>query len=424
MSSTATSLPVLEAELPRLLAGLRRDGSPLGLDAHIAVHGRQPSPAHLIDLVSASGLRGRGGGGFPAGRKLAAVASGRRRPVVVANGAEGEPVSFKDKTLLRRVPHLVLDGVALAAAAIGARDAFGAVDRSAGEGRDALSYALDERRARRLDKGLKLQIVDVPSGFVSGEETALVNVINGGPAKPTFTPPRPFERGVRGAPTLVQNVETLAHMALIARLGSEWFRALGTDDEPGSALFTLSGAVARPGVYEAALGTPVRALLAQAGGPRGRPGAFLVGGYFGSWVAAATAESLSLLDSELAGAGASLGAGAIVVLPEAACGLDQAARVARYLAHESAGQCGPCIHGLAAVAGALESLAGGGRDTRAQALSWLQQIRGRGACRHPDGAVRFVESSLEVFGDEASLHVQGQCSGGRGEFLPTGRRRR
>ena len=180
----------------------------------------------------------------------------------------------------------------------------------------------------------------------------------------------------------------------------------------------------RPGVYEAALGTPVRALLAQAGGVRGRAGAFLVGGYFGSWVTAGTAESLSLLDSELAGVGASLGAGAIVVLPDVACGLDQAARVARYLADEGAGQCGPCLNGLAALAGALESLAAGVGDRRAQALRWLQLVRGRGACRHPDGAVRFVESSLEVFGGEARLHLEGRCSGRRGEFLPTRRRRR
>jgi NADH:ubiquinone oxidoreductase subunit F (NADH-binding) len=416
---SAASWPVEEGGLPRLLAGLPRDGSPLALDQHFAVHGGQASPGLLIDLVTASGLRGRGGGSFPTGQKLAAVASARRRPVVLANGAEGEPVSFKDKALLRRAPHLVLDGIALAAAAVGAREAFLAVDRSARDALDAVSHAIDERQTRRLDKGLRLQLVVVPPGFVNGEETALVNLVNGGPAKPTFTPPRPFERGIRGAPTLVQNVETLAHLALIGRFGPEWFRALGTGSEPGTALFTVSGAVARPGVYEAALGTPMRALLAQAGGVRGEPGAVLVGGYFGSWVEPFAAQGLSLLDSELAAAGAALGAGAIVVLPQAACGLDQAARVARYLADESAGQCGPCVHGLAALAGALESLAGGAGDTRPQALRWLQQVRGRGACRHPDGAVRFVKSSLEVFADEIELHLKGRCSGRRGEFMPT-----
>ena len=337
----------------------------------------------------------------------------------MANGTEGEPVSFKDKTLLRRAPHLVLDGTALAAAAIGAGEAFVAVARDAPEELAAVSRALDERRTRRLDRGVKLQLVEVPPGFVSGEETALVNVLNGGPAKPTFAPPRPFERGVRGAPTLVQNVETLAHMALIARLGPDWFRGIGTEAEPGSALFTVSGAVTRPGVYEAAFGTPIRALLAQAGGVRGAPGAFLVGGYFGSWVNPFEAQGLSLDDAALSSAGAALGAGAVVVLPEVACGLDQAARVARYLANESAGQCGPCLNGLSALAGALETLAAGRGDSRADALRWLQQVRGRGACRHPDGVVRFIESSLAVFSDEVELHLRRGCSGRQGAFLPT-----
>jgi NADH:ubiquinone oxidoreductase subunit F (NADH-binding) len=421
MSSASASDRLTATRLPRVLAGLLRDGVPLGLDAHLVVHGPLPSSSGLVELVAKSGLGGRGGGGFPTGHKLAAVASSRRRPVVVANGAEGEPVSFKDKTLLRRTPHLVLDGTALAAAAIGAREAFVAVARDAREEVAAVSRALDERRARRIDRGVRLQLVEVPPGFVSGEETALVNVLNGGLAKPTFTPPRPFERGVRGAPTLVQNAETLAHVALIARLGPDWFRAVGTEADPGSALFTVSGAVTRPGVYEAALGTPVREVLARAGGVRGAPGAFLVGGYFGSWVNPFETQGLSLDDAALSRAGAALGAGAIVVLPEAACGLDQAVRVARYLASESAGQCGPCVNGLAALAGALETLASGRGDSRPDALRWLQQVRGRGACRHPDGAVRFIESSLAVFSDEVELHLRRRCSGRQGEFLPTDR---
>ncbi len=422
MSAAHATEPSPDAGLPRLFAGLRPDRGALDLDAHLALHGGVPSSAGLIELVTESGLRGRGGGGFPAGRKLEAVASGLRRPVVVANGVEGEPVSHKDKWLLRRVPHLVLDGTALAARAVGAREAFVTVDRGAHEEVEAVSRALQQRRARRLDRGVTLRLVLAPSGFVTGEETALVSLLGGGAAKPAFTPPRPFERGVRGAPTLVQNVETLAHMALIARHGPRWFRALGRREEPGSGLFTVSGGIARPGVYEAAFGTPLPTLLARAGGVRGGTRAYLVGGYFGSWVDAVAAERLSLLDSELARAGASLGAGAIVVLPEPVCGLDQAARVARYLADESAGQCGPCVHGLSALAGAMESLAEGLGDTRARALRWLQQVRGRGACRHPDGAVRFVESALAVFADEVELHVRHRCSGRRGEFLPTGRR--
>jgi NADH:ubiquinone oxidoreductase subunit F (NADH-binding) len=415
VSSAAAIAP--DAGLPRLFAGLRRDGLPLRLDAHAATHGPLPSARGLVELVSASGLRGRGGGGFPAGRKLAAVAGARRRPVVVANGAEGEPVSFKDKLLLRRAPHLVLDGAALAAAAVGAREVVVALDRSAGEEIGVVSDALDERR----DRGLGWRLALVPTGFVTGEETALLSALEGRDPKPTFTPPRPFERGLRGAPTLVQNVETLAHVALVARYGPDWFRALGTANEPGSALFTVSGAVGRPGVYEAAFGTPMRALVEQAGGVRGTAGAVLVGGFFGSWVDPRAAQELTMLDADLDRVGAALGAGAVVVLPAAACGLDQSARVARYLAEESAGQCGPCVHGVAALAGALETLAAGHGDSRRDARRWLEQVRGRGACRHPDGAARFVESSLEVFADEVELHLHGRCSGRRGEFIPTGR---
>ena len=311
----------------------------------------------------------------------------------------------------------MLDGAALAASALGARDVLVAVDRTAGEEIGVLSAALDERR----DRGLNWRLAVIPPGFVTGEETALLSALEGRDAKPRLTPPRPFERGYRGAPTLVQNVETLAHIALIARHGPDWFRGLGTTEEPGSGLFTVSGAVGRPGVYEAAFGTPLRAMVAKAGGVRGEPGAFLVGGFFGSWLDPFTAQGLPLLDSELAAAGAALGAGAIAVLPAAACGLDQSARVTRYLADESAGQCGPCVHGLAALAGALETLVAGHADSRPDALRWLEQVRGRGACRHPDGVVRFVESSLDVFADEVELHLRGRCSGRRGQFLPTGR---
>jgi NADH:ubiquinone oxidoreductase subunit F (NADH-binding) len=416
--SSASAAIAPESGLPRLFAGIRRDGLPLGLGAHHAVHGALPSARGLIDALTASGLRGRGGAGFPAGTKLAAVASGRRRPVVVANGAEGEPVSFKDKLLLRRAPHLVLDGAALAATAVGARDVYVAVDATAGEELGAVGNALDERR----DRGLRWHLAVVPAAFVTGEETALLAALEGRAAKPAFVPPRPFERGLRGAPTLVQNVETLAHVALVARHGPDWFRAIGSRDEPGSGLFTVSGAVGRPGVYEAAFGTPLRALVEQAGGVRGEAGAFLVGGFFGSWVDPVAARSLALLDAELRRVGAKLGAGAIVVLPASACGLDQSARVARYLADESAGQCGPCVHGLASLAGALETLAEGRGDSRPAALRWLAQVRGRGACRHPDGAARFVESSLDVFAHEVDLHLRGRCGGRRGEFLPTRRR--
>ena len=402
--------------LPRLLAGVRADGRPVSLEAHLRRYGGLPAvrgrgaAAALVEAVAASGLRGRGGAGFPAARKLEAVASRRGRAVVVANGAEGEPPSGKDKVLLAYLPHLVLDGAVLAAHAVGARDAIVAVDRTT---YDVVAYAMAERRHLQLDGGVSLRAVRVPERFVTGEETALVQFLNGGPALPTFAPPRPFERGVGGAPTLVQNVETLAHIAQIARFGPEWFRAVGTGDERGSALATLSGAVRRPGVFEFALGTTLADLVAQAGGVTAELGAVLAGGYFGTWLPADAALAAPLSDAGLAPLGGALGARALVMLPATSCGVLETARVVRWLAAESAGQCGPCVHGLAAIADDLVQIAR--CDDRAGSRRALErrlpQLERRGACRHPDGVVRFVESALHVFAAEVELHVhQGRCS--------------
>ena len=268
------------------------------------------------------------------------------------------------------------------------------------------------------------QLAVVAPGFVTGEETALVSALEGATRSRPFTPPRPFERGVRGAPTLVQNVETLAHVALIARLGPDWFRALGTRDEPGSALFTVSGAVGRPGRLRGRLRDAAARARRTGGGVRGEPGAFLVGGYFGSWVDAVHGARRCRCSTPSSPRRApALGAGAIVVLPAAACGLDQSARVARYLADESAGQCGPCVHGLAALAGALETLAARPRRQPAGRAALAGAGRRPRRLPAPDGAARFVESSLEVFADEVELHLRGRCSGRRGEFLPTRRSR-
>jgi NADH:ubiquinone oxidoreductase subunit F (NADH-binding) len=409
------------AQLPRLLAAVHTDGSPVPFDEHLRIYGTPPMHLgnRLIDLVDASGLTGRGGAGFPTGTKLRAVAGRRGRKFVVANGTEGEPLSRKDKALIGCVPHLVLDGAALAAAAVGVDEVVVAVGKGAVRERTALTQAVAERTRRGLDR-IRFQVAAAPDGFVVGEETALLSWLSGHAAKPTLVPPRPFERGMRGRPTLVQNVETLAQLALIARFGTEWFRELGTDEEPGSALVTLSGAVSRPGVYEVGLGMPIRELIEWAGGTVEPVSAYLIGGYFGSWVAAADAERAALLDSQLTPLGASLGARTLFVLPARVCGIAETARLARYLASESAGQCGPCVHGLDAIAGGLEQLARPQRTDDSRLERWLEQVRGRGACRHPDGAVRVVASALDVFAREVELHAAGRCSGDGQVVLPTG----
>jgi NADH:ubiquinone oxidoreductase subunit F (NADH-binding) len=410
MSAVASAPPRPAASRHRLLAGVHAR-RPLSLSEHLAEHDHlELRHLSLLTLLDESGLTGRGGAAFPTATKVRAVAAGKRRPVVVVNGAEGEPLSKKDKLLLRRAPHLVLDGAAALAHALHTRDVFVALSDSDTAGATALGEALRERRARKLDGRLDVQVVPVPDRYVSGQETALVQYLNGGPARPTFTPPLPYQSGVAKRPTLVQNVETVAQIALIARRGPEWFRALGTPAEPGTALFTVSGGVERPGVYEIPFGTPLAGLLELAGGTTRTPRAFLIGGYAGAWIS--PSDRLALDEETLRTAGGTLGVGAVRVLPEGACGLCESARIANYLAAESAGQCGPCVHGLRSIAASLDTLAhpGGARD-RGLLVRRLEVVAGRGACRHPDGAVRLVASALRVFAPEIEQHATRPCRG-------------
>ena len=405
---------------PRLLASAQGRNTPASLEEHVACYGRLPNldPRVILAAVDDSGLLGRGGGGFPTGAKLAAVRAHKGRRVVVANGVEGEPLSLKDKALLRNAPHLVLDGIELAAAAVGAREAILAIAESARAELAAVEVALRERQRVGLDR-VGVVVAPAPERFIVGEETALVAWLSGKPAKPTMAPPRPSERGVRGRPTLVQNVETLAHMALIARFGPGWFRTIGSPAEPGSALITLSGAVQRPGVVEIVLGASIRDVVEGRGGATEPIGAFLVGGYFGTWVRADAGYDVALLDASLDDHGARLGARVIVALPARACGVAESARVARWLADESAGQCGSCFHGLGAVADAFDRLARGDARDLPRLRRWLREIEGRGACRHPDGAVGFLASALDVFDHEVELHAGGRCTGGGHPVLRT-----
>jgi NADH:ubiquinone oxidoreductase subunit F (NADH-binding) len=395
-----------DAKLPRLLAGLQAD-RPLTLDEHLARLGPLPrvdSAAawdRLMTSLEHSGLRGRGGGGFPFAAKVRAV---RARPgprIVVANGSEGEPASRKDGVLMAGAPHLVLDGAALAAGLVGADEVLLCVKRNADAAVEGIFTANAERRGAQPDD-VEMAVTEVSSDYVAGEESALVHQLNGGPPKPTFVPPRPFEAGVRGRPTLISNVETLAHLALIARFGADWFRELGTPDDPGSILMTISGSVARPGVYEIGSGTRLGHLIRAAGGATEPLRALMVGGYAGRWFGVEQALELPLAHTTLRAAGGTLGPGVVVALPEGASGVGETARVAAYLARESAGQCGPCVHGLAAIADALAEI-GDGRappGSHDWVARWSDDVRGRGACHHPDGAARLVSSCLDVFADE------------------------
>lgn len=348
----------------------------------------------LIEMLERSGLTGRGGAGFPAWRKLAALVTADR-PIVIGNGAESEPASGKDAYLLTTSPHLVLDGLRLVAEAVGAQEKYLYVKAN----------LVPHLKARDV------RVVAAPDTFLAGEETAVVAALSGKPAVPRDKLVRITDRGLHGRPTLVQNVETLAHIALIARHGPEWFRAMGTRDEPGSFLATIGGAVAQPGVYESEYGRPIGELLDLAGGPAAPLSAVLVGGYHGVWLPMAQAWRLPMSRAGLAPFHGSPGAGVVHALPSARCGLVETARITGYLAQQSARQCGPCLNGLPAIAHTLQLLAAG-RDVRLRGrldqLTWL--VSGRGACHHPDGTARFVRSALRVFDAEIGLHLAGRCS--------------
>jgi NADH:ubiquinone oxidoreductase subunit F (NADH-binding) len=381
------------------------------LEAHDHHYGPAPVGSRsLIEEVARSGLRGRGGAGFPTATKLAAVAS-RRRPIVVVNATEGEPASHKDKVLLTVTPHLVMDGAVLAAAAVGADEVRICIDRSANHAGDAVGRAIDERASCRRDR-VAISLHAAPDRYVAGEETALVQWLNGRDARPAFVPPRPFERGVEGRPTLVQNAETLAHVALIARNGADWFRTAGTARDPGTALLTVGG-VTSPRVYEVPIGISLQRILEHAGAPIEAVGPVLVGGYFGTWLAPTALARTAFERSSLAAVGASPGCGVVAALPRTSCGLSELARVTRWLARENAGQCGPCFNGLPAIATAVETLYRGRQPNGAlrKLQRWLDMVEGRGACKHPDGVVRFVRSGLRVLADDIEHHrTHGPCT--------------
>jgi NADH:ubiquinone oxidoreductase subunit F (NADH-binding) len=407
--------------LPRLLAGIPAHGA-MSLDEHLTVHGQAPlsprrrgrrSESPLIDQVERAGLRGHGGAGFPTATKLRAVAASRKRAVVVVNAAEGEPASLKDRTLMQTLPHLVLDGAQLAAQAVGADELIVCVCESAQASVEASTHAITERRGMSSDSA-RMHLTAVPGTYVAGQEAVLVNHLNGGPAIPTFTPPMVFEQGVRRRPTLVANAETLAHLALIARHGPEWFRRLGTPSQPGSTLVTLSGALAHPGVYEIEHGASLVSLIDAAGGTLANPRALLVGGYGGSWIGGEFLRGVALSDEHLAPHGASLGAGVVLLLSEDTCPVAETARVTRWLAGQSAGQCGPCVHGLDSIATSVAEVAGGlAQGNATQRIARLAGlVHRRGACGHPDGAARFVTSALDAFGPEFADHARhGPCDG-------------
>jgi NADH:ubiquinone oxidoreductase subunit F (NADH-binding) len=406
----------------RLLAGSTGAGPSPDLATHLATYGPLALPErlddgawrqHVVEAITESGLLGRGGGGFPAGLKWDAARRTGRGSIVAINVLEGEPASAKDRILATYAPHLVLDGAEVAALAVGASEIVIAVTDHSRPVAAAFQSALAERRAAGRAR-IPVTLVRPPGRYITGEESALVSWLDHRVARPFLRVDKavPLRAGRR--PVLVHNAETLSQVALIARFGPEWFRRLGTPDAPGSTLVTVSGAVRLPGVVEVELGTPVIDILGRSGldGPLA---GVLIGGYGGAWMHPAQLTT-PFAPGPLTAAGATLGAGILVALPAGACGIAETARVARYMAGQSAGQCGPCVFGLPAIADDLERLWAGTADPGSveRILHRAATVEGRGACRHPDGVVRLVRTALTVFADDVRSHAEGRpCAGHR-----------
>ncbi|MEG9224911.1 NADH-ubiquinone oxidoreductase-F iron-sulfur binding region domain-containing protein [Aeromicrobium sp. Sec7.5] len=392
---TPTTVPSRPFGAPRVLAGISPDRA-LTWTEHRAVHGvpaLRPR-AWLTDAMRAVNLLGRGGAAFPVAVKLEAMPFGGPMTVLV-NGSEGEPASYKDRALMTVAPHLVIDGALVVARALGATAVTVAVHDSRAHA--SLAAALDERPDADA-----ITVVHTRSGFVAGEIRAVVNGLNTGQARPGGRRDLPHDHGLAGRPTFASNVETFAQVAVLARLGAAGYAAAGTRDEPGTSLVTLVGDVIQAGVLEVANGTRLDALLP------GRPGALvLVGGFHGTWVR--STAGLTVDRAALRASGSPLGAGVIARPHADTCVLAEVAVVSQWLADQSAGQCGPCFFGLPALADDVRAFAAG-RGSEAQVVRRAGQVRGRGACAHPDGAVQFMSSAIVALADDIAVHrAHGTC---------------
>ncbi|MFZ6765116.1 complex I 51 kDa subunit family protein [Pseudoroseomonas sp. WGS1072] len=368
-------------------------------------------PPSIIPAIEASGLRGLGGAGFPTHRKWTAVAA---QPPglgkwVVCNGNEDEPGTFKDRFLLSRTPHQVIEGALVAALAVGAANIVLYVNPREGATVAVLRKAVAQWEAHPLlarlgatiGEALHLVVVTGSGLYIGGEETAAIASIMGGFPFPSLKPPFPAEQGVHGAPTLLNNVETLTYAGQILRHGPAWYRALGLGGAPGAKLFSLSGDVLRPGLHELPMGTSLRTLVFEHGGGMLGDKAFkavFTGGPSNTLLTAADLDVPMDFDS-LRARGSRLGTGAMIVVGEGTSILRKTAEYVAFFANNSCGQCPPCKIGTHQVSRILERIeAGAGRPGDLKALENLTQLLpGSGRCGLVDGAATVLASSLKTF---------------------------
>ena len=374
---------------------------------------RELSPRAVIAELEQSGLRGRGGAGFPTARKLALTLERPETPrYVVMNGGEDEPGSSKDRVLMENVPHLVLEGVVLAAYAVQAEKAYLYINHGYEAAARAMAAAMEEAREAGywgedvMGSGFRLEIATVaaPSNYVAGEDTAALEVIEGKEPLPRRKPPFPVTAGLFGKPTLVNNVETLANIAPIVARGPEWYRSFGSGESPGTMIFSLGEEMERPGVYELPLGTPLCYLLEECGGGlKGgrRIKAVLPGGPSSGFLPPEDLD-VPLDHASLRNAGSSIGCGVVKVLAEGDSVLDELARIADFFAKESCGQCPACrmeTNMLAALLGKVRQ--GQGSDALVEQMGKVLEFnRGKGFCSliHMPGPP--IESAVRLFPEE------------------------
>jgi len=416
---------------PILLANVGRPDS-ASLAAYRAAGGyegvrralKDLQPAGVIDEVKKAGLRGRGGAGFPTGMKWGFVpAQSPKARYFVCNADESEPGTFKDRLLMERDPHQVLEGLIIGSYAIGARDAFIYVRGEFAPAHRALALAIDELRRDRLigpkvlgtDYSLEIHLYKGAGAYICGEETALMESIEGKRGHPRLKPPFPAVEGLFGCPTNINNVETLANVPHILRRGAAWYAGIGREKNTGPKLYCLSGHLKRPGVVEAPLGVRLHELIFEHGGGLWRSGARLkavIPG--GSSVPVLRAEESDILmdfDS-VARAGSLLGSAGVIVMDDRTCMVNALLNILKFYAHESCGQCTPCregCHWMAKIVHRIEH--GRGKEADIDLIDNVAgNIMGKTICPLGDAAAMPAQSFVRKFRDEFVDHVRrGAC---------------
>jgi NADH-quinone oxidoreductase subunit F len=423
-SKTKTAEPV------RVLSSRWGDGRAHEIDRYQELDGYASldaafatAPEDLVQLVKDSGLRGRGGAGFPTGMKWGFLAKGTGKPTyLVVNADEGEPGTFRDMELLERDPHALVEGLIVSAYAIGCNQAFIYLRGECGFAGRRLAAAISEAYDRGLlgravkGSGFDLDVVlhRGAGAYICGEETALLSSLEGQRGQPKLRPPFPAVEGLYRAPTTVNNVETIATVPWIVRRGVDWFRSMGTEKSPGPKLFSVSGDVRQPGNYEYPLGTPASELI------MGAAGGMLEGKQLKAWTPGGsstpmlTADHLDApMDFEgIAAAGSLLGTGAVIVLSEDVCMVNACLNFMQFYAHESCGKCTPCREGTDWMAKILTRLeTGQGRPDDMDLLKDICDMTfGRVFCALGDGATSPIYSALKFFRHEFDEHVRrGGC---------------